>query len=208
MGRRKKTPPSRKTFIIICDGETEVWYFNMLKRNERHSKINIKPELPQKKKLDEQFNQIINIAESYTKVFWIVDFDTILKETKDTKKGKVSPLQKFSEYRKKLKKDYPNVVSIINSPCLEFWFLLHFEQSSKFYNNCKSAEKQLKVYIKNYEKSQKFFTKENQDIYLKLKPYLDTALENSQKLKEFDIENPYAALAEMHLFFLDKEFNK
>jgi len=203
MSRKKKTPPIIKTYVIIVDGETEAWYFNMVKRNERQLRINIKPELPSKKTISQQYANIIESASNNTKVFWVVDFDTILKETRESKKGVVTPLQEFDKYYKKLKKNNPNVVIIINSPCLEFWYLLHFEESAKFYDNCKKAERQLRKYLKDYEKTKKFFTKENNDIYLRLKPYLKVALENSQKLKEFDIEEPYRALAEMHLFFLD-----
>lgn len=40
---------------------------------------------------------------------------------------------------------------IVNNPCLEFWLLLHFEATSKYFDTCEGAEKQLK----DYEKTQK-----------------------------------------------------
>jgi len=38
-------------YVVIVDGETEFWYMQMLKRNEKLIKVDIKPEIPQKKKL-------------------------------------------------------------------------------------------------------------------------------------------------------------
>lgn len=207
MGRKKRTPPKRKTFAIVVDGETEVWYFNMLKRNERQLSVHIKPELPTKKSLAQQYQYVRDEAEENTKVFWVVDFDTIAKETREAKKKSPTPLDEFNNYRQKLEKDFNNVVVIINAPCLEFWLLLHFEKTSKYFTDCSKAAKQLKKHLKDYQKTETFFTKQNNDIYLKLKHKLNAAIENAQGLKDFDINEPLKAMAQMHLFFLDKEFD-
>ncbi len=42
-----------KTFAVVVDGETEVWYLQMLKRNERKLNVNIEPKLPSKKSISE-----------------------------------------------------------------------------------------------------------------------------------------------------------
>jgi hypothetical protein len=36
-----------QTYSFVVDGETEIWYLQMLKRNERQLKLNIEPKLPQ-----------------------------------------------------------------------------------------------------------------------------------------------------------------
>lgn len=208
--RKKKTPPSKEAYVIIVDGATEVCYFNMFKRYERNQKnlrINIKPELPSKKSLSEQYNYVLQSAENYTKVFWVVDLDVILKETKEAQKGTQTPLQEFDQCRKSLEKDFENVVVIINSPCLEFWFLLHYENTAKFFDTCKKAATALKKHLKDYEKTQRYFTKEGNDIYLKLKPNLSKAIANAKNLSDFDIKAPNSALAQMHLFFQEFELN-
>ncbi len=68
MGRRKNkiSKPRKDTFAIVVDGKTEVWYFQMLKRNESNLQVNIEPKIPQKKKLYEQYKKIIELAEDYT----------------------------------------------------------------------------------------------------------------------------------------------
>ena len=77
---------AKKTYSIIVDGETEIWYFQLLKQNERLS-IDIKPELPKKKSLYDQFNTVVENARHYDKVFWVLDFDVVIKEDNDIKKG-------------------------------------------------------------------------------------------------------------------------
>ena len=206
----KRNPPKTSpAFAIVVDGETEVWYLQMLKRNERDIRVSIKPEIPNKKSMEEQYNLVCDLSnKEFTKVFWVIDLDTVIKEEKEAPKGKKSPLKIFEEYRANLSENYPNVVVVVNNPCLEFWFLLHFEKTSKYFNTCSGAEAQLKKHLRNYEKTQKFFTKQNDDIYLKLKPNLKTALQNSIALGNFDNQNPKKAMCEMELLFQSKELKK
>jgi hypothetical protein len=197
------------SFALLVDGVTEVWYLQMLKRNERNIRVSIKPEIPNKKSLEEQYKMICDLAnKEFTKVFWIIDLDTIIKEENEVPKGKKSPLKMFDKYRTNLAKNYPNVLIIVNNPCLEFWFLLHFEKTSKYFTTCLGAETQLKKHLKNYEKTQKFFTKQNDDIYLKLKPNLKTGIANSIALGNFDPENPKKAMCEMEFLFHSNELNR
>ncbi|MCH8554627.1 MAG: RloB family protein [Schleiferiaceae bacterium] len=200
---RHKTIPS---FAFVVDGKTEVWYLQMLKRNERGIRVNIKPEIPSKKSLEDQYNLVCSLSgKEFTKVFWIIDLDTVIKEDSEAPKAKKSPLKNFENYRADLITNYPNVIVIVNNPCIEFWFLLHFEKTSKYFETCLKAETQLKKYLKNYEKTQKFFTKQNDDIYLKLKTKLNTAIDNSFALGYFENKNPTKAMCEMDLLFKSEE---
>lgn len=197
------------SFAIVVDGETEVWYLQMLKRNEREIRVSIKPEIPNKKSVGEQYNLVCELSnKEFTKVFWIIDLDTVIKEENEASKGKKSPLKSFEDYRTDLTENYENVVVIVNNPCLEFWFLLHFDKTAKYFSNCSGAETELKKHLKNYEKTKKFFTKQNDDIYLKLKPNLKTAIKNSISLGKFDNKNPKKAMCEMELLFQSDELKK
>ncbi|HEU0124979.1 MAG TPA: RloB family protein [Daejeonella sp.] len=198
----------RPTFAIVVDGDCEVWYLQMLKRNERSILVNIEPKIPQRKRLSEQFEIVIKLSEDYTKVFWIVDFDVIALETRNAKIGSKSALQSFLEYRKTIAEKYKNIIIIVNNPCLEFWLLLHFEETSKYFETCEGAERQLKKYLKDYEKTQKYYTKQDKDIYLRLKTNLVDALKNSKALKLFDTTNPNKGMSEMHFFFEASEFGQ
>lgn len=206
---KRIAPKTNPAFAVVVDGETEVWYLQMLKRNEREIRVSIKPEIPNKKSVEEQYNLVCDLLnKEFTKVFWIIDLDTVIKEENEAPKGKKSPLKIFEEYRTNLITNYPNVVVIVNNPCLEFWFLLHFTKTSKYFNTCTSAETELKKHLKNYEKTQKFFTKQNDDIYLKLKPNLKIAIDYSIALGNFNNENPKKAMCEMDLLFKSAELKK
>jgi len=206
---KRNVPKPNPAFAVVVDGETEIWYLQMVKRNERDIRVNIKPEIPNKKSIEEQYKLVCDLAgKEFTKVFWLIDLDTVISETKAAPKGKKSPIKKFEEYRTEFIDNYPNVVVVVNNPCLEFWFLLHFEKTSKSFDTCWGAEKQLKKHLKNYEKTQKFFTKQNDDIYLKLKPTLKSALQNSIALGNFDNQNPTKAMCEMELLFQSELLKK
>jgi RloB-like protein len=199
----------KPSFAIVVDGETEVWYFQMLKRNERSINVSIEPKIPQRKKLLEQFNLVTELSKDFTKTFWIIDLDVILKETREAKKGTKTRIQELAEYKKSIEETYEDRVEIIiNNPCLEYWLLLHFEATSKYFDTCEGAEKQLKNHLKDYEKTLKYYTKQNNDIYLRLKPNLADALKNAKDLKIFDTEIPNKGISEMHLFFEATEFGK
>jgi hypothetical protein len=205
--KNNKTPiKSKPTFAVVVDGECEVWYLQMLKRNERSIVVNIEPKIPQRKKLSEQFEMVIKLSEDYTKVFWIIDFDVIASETKNAKIRSKTALRSFLGYKKTIDKKHKNIVIVVNNPCLEFWFLLHFEATSRYFDSCESVEKPLKTHLKDYEKTQKYYTKQDNDIYLRLKPKLAEALKNAKVLKLFDGENPNKAMSEMQLFFEATEF--
>ncbi|MFD0799519.1 RloB family protein [Maribacter chungangensis] len=199
--RKTHKRKGKKTFSIIVDGETEVWYLQMLKKNEKLPRIDIKPELPKKKKLSEQFESVLENAKDYDKVIWIVDYDTIIKETNEARKGEKTAIQYLKDYIKTIQ-DSDNIEILINAPCLEFWLLLHFEKTGKFFSNCDDAGKILKrKYLKDYEKSEKYFKKRDNDIYQKLKENQITAKENAALLGEFDFNNHNKALSEIYKLF-------
>ena len=193
---------SKPKFAFVVDGECESWYIQMLKRNERSLNVHLKPEIPQKKKLFDQFEKVINLANDYDKVFWIIDLDVITSETRLANKGTKTALQEFKEYYNEINEKYKGIIIIIiNNPCLEYWILLHFETTSKYFDTCEGVTRQLKRYLADYEKTRSFYTKQDNDIYLKLKPNLKSALYNARLLKEFDFNNHHTGMTQMQLFF-------
>ncbi|MGN6340539.1 MAG: RloB family protein [Ginsengibacter sp.] len=208
---RKKRASPRKLkprYAIVVEGECEFWYIQMLKRNERSLGVNIEPKIPQRKKLEDQFTNAISLSNDYKHVFWIIDFDTIIAETRKTKRGEKTAIETFKEIKAKINMRHQNITIIINNPCVEFWILLHFESTSKCFSSCNDAIKQLKKHFKDYEKTQRFYTQQNKDIYLRLKPHLNEAIENANKLGKFDPDQPNTGITEMQLLFETKEILK
>ena len=198
--RRGRNIPTKQSFAVVVDGETEYWYLEMLKRNEPNIPFKIRPQILQKKNIDQQYKLVTELSEEeYDKVFWIVDLDVLLKEERE-KKNSTSSLQKFLSYWHQLSKQ-DKVVVIVNNPCLEYWFLLHFQKTNKVFTACTDAEKQVSQHLKVYEKTEKFFKKSNNDIYKQLKPYFQTAVSNATALGTFDPYNHSKAMCEMFLLF-------
>lgn len=109
----------RRAIACVVDGETEVWYLNMLKRNEPALKISIKPELPQKKAIWEQFARVKELSKDYSQVFWIVDMDTVIRESRQHSGRGKSPRHVLNECLQKLP---INVVFIAIPLALNFGF--------------------------------------------------------------------------------------
>jgi len=208
--KRKKGPfiKTKPTFAIIVDGECEVWYFQMLKRNERKLTVNIKPDIPQKKSLESQFEEVKKLSEYYDKVFWVLDLDVIIKESRENSKKKNTSLNSLKNYISQIESKLKNVVVIINTPCLEYWFLLHQMATCQYYNVCSDVIKELKKHLSDYSKTQNYFTKQHNDIYFRLKKHLKFAIENAKMTGEFESNNPYKGLSEMYKFFEVDEIHK
>lgn len=73
-----------------------------------------------------------------------------------------------------------NIKVITSSPCIELWFLLHYEYTTANMNN-EEVIKRLKDYYPKYEK--------NVNIYSNIIDKIDTAIERSKKLEKYQIEN-------------------
>jgi len=191
--------PKKSVFSFVVDGECELWYLQLLKQHESLT-IHLEPKIPVKKKLNDQLEMVKTLSVESEKVFWIVDFDTILKETKEAKKGNKTSLQEFRDLYEQCKTN-EKIVIIVNNPCLEYWFLQHFEQTSKYFVSYDQLEKSLKRHLPDYEKKEKYFKYSKLNIYQKLKPYLNTAISNAMILGEFTFENTQTGMAEMYKIF-------
>lgn len=94
------------------------------------------------------------------------------------------------------------VVFIANTPCLEYWILLHVIQTTRYYDTCEKVIGEIKKHdpLREYAKSQKYYQQSN-DIYKRLKPYLSTAKVNAEKTGVFDPDNLEKGISEMSKIF-------
>jgi hypothetical protein len=197
--QRKGT--GKKAISIIVDGKTEIWYLQMMKEHESLKSIYIKPELPTKKKLEELFEYVIVNSKDYSQVIWIIDFDTILKEERESKVGSKSKITELKEYLSKIE-HVKNISVLVNTPCLEYWYLQHLKDSGRYYDNCNEVCKEFKnTILKDYEKTERYYKRKNADIYKTLKPYQKHAIQNSKKLGNFNIDMPKQGKAELYKIF-------
>jgi hypothetical protein len=203
MGRKSKNKPFNKgkKYAFVVDGQCEIWYIQKLKENESIP-VEISPELPQKKSISDQLKRVEELAKDYQKVFWIIDLDVLIRETY----AGSNRIVELKNYLYKIKNnDYLRdvVIPIVNVPCLEFWYLLHFKSTTKYYDSCSNIEREFKKIsaLKDYEKSERYYKKPNNNIYSRLSQYLKTAIGNSSKLPEFNPDNYNVGLSEMDELF-------
>ncbi len=79
----------------------------------------------------------------------------------------------------KLAKDN-DIIPIVSAPCVELWFLLHYEYTTAFINSNDVIER-LKKHYPKYEK--------NCNIYSEIKDRVDIAIKNSKKLEKYQKQN-------------------
>ena len=204
MGRTiNKRKASKRAVVVIVDGQDEKIYLEQVKCYYCSSKpelrsIKITPELPEKKKkknIKELFDYLNKkLQEEYTDVILMLDFDGPLNsqnEFEQFKKyyGKYKLVKENKLPTKDIRgyKWMENIKLIINSPCLEYWFLLHFAPSNitKFYQTYKpELEKDVKKLpnFKDYDKSEDFYQK-NPDIFTRLGGMPN--LTNARKFKDY-----------------------
>lgn len=203
--RKQKSEP----IAIVADGKTEAWYLAMLKQNE-DIKVKLVPELPQKKGVKELYDKAKELAKDYDTVIWIVDLDTILEASRKAKRGAETPFNQFLKYKAEIdkvrkvkdeRKDKTGIHIIINQPCMEYWLLCHFEQTTAPFTNCGSAETKLKKQLNGYKKSEDYYKNNSNDIYKRLKKDLPKALAYSRTRKTFDASAPNTGYTEMHKLF-------
>lgn len=206
MGRQKfNQRHTKKFYLILVEGKTELWYLSRLKFHERSSlsniQINIKPELPETRKFDSLLKYAKQNSTIYDKVYLILDFDVILNEHRlalDKNKSKLNNLLSFYQNAKN-----KNIIILINNPFLEIWFLLHFENTSRFFNDCDDAIDDLERYLNDYEKSENYFVRNHPNIYQRLRNDLSTAISNAMSLGGFDDQDYEKTLAKMYVLFED-----
>lgn len=81
--------------------------------------------------------------------FAIAVFDADVANRNDVEKKKLDSIRK--KYSKK-----KNVLLCDSLTSIEYWFLLHFENTNKFFKDSAATEAELKKHIPDYEKKKKF----------------------------------------------------
>ena len=187
--KRRKIREPKSSYSVIVDGKTEVWYFQLMKTHETLPRINIEPILPKKKKLADLFKLAEENARYYDRVFLLLDLDAIIHD------AQIEELRKYYDEVNENEK----ITILFNNPCLEFWFLLHFKETAKYFSHCSEAINALKntKRLESYSKTERYFKNKHSDIYARLKPFQSTACANANKLGEFSFQNVQSAKAEI-----------
>ena len=150
MRRTGKGKETRHVIHIVGEGQTELFYFSHLKRllGLRYS---ISPRLFENnsiEKIEKKLKELLN-----EDVFVICVFDADVSRRSDAENRKMAALRK--RYEKN-----PNVILCDSLQSIEYWFLLHFEDTCRHFTDSAATEKALKKFIPSYNKSRKFLEKD------------------------------------------------
>ncbi len=134
------------TGVIVGEGLTEQHYFQHIKTKFGFD-CQVQPRFCRQNsiyKIEKKIKELIP-----NKVVIICVFDADVSKRDDAEKQKIQSLKQ--KYRKN------SYVKFCDSlPSIEYWFLLHFKETNKHFHNAEKAEEELKKYILNYEKEEKF----------------------------------------------------
>lgn len=192
----------RDSISFVLDGKTELWYLQLLKEYH-HIPVHFSPELPQDKSLEELFELVKKKADDYSKVFWVLDLDVVIRESKQYKgTDDKRPINLLKQYIEELKSK-SNVFIIVNTPCFEYWVLLHFRQTKRYYETCGQVIDEIhkEKGMEGYDKSERFFKNPRNNIYQRLLPNVAQAIKNSRATGELDFENVEVGLSQMNILF-------
>ncbi|GEC73526.1 RloB-like protein [Flavobacterium flevense] len=167
-----KTRELKSKILILCEGKTEENYFTAMKEDFRLPKT-IGVSVLQSNKVDCKgvVEEAIKKAkrEGIEKIFVVFDHDNQPKRDEAFKLA----IDK-------------NITVIFSSICFEFWYLLHFKNSTKAFVSEAELEKELKkcARMENYEKN-------DFKHYSILKDKITTAKSNAENVRLSVVANNY-----------------
>jgi hypothetical protein len=145
-GRKNKKLDLRNGIFIVGEGITEQYYFAHLKQLRKYS-CSVKPRFFGKTSIDEISRTVSKLLMGGVSVICIFDADVSARDAVEN--------EKLNKFKKKYQKN--DLVTICDTlPSIEFWFLLHFVKTNKQFVNAKSLENELKKYLPNYDKTEKY----------------------------------------------------
>lgn len=168
-GKRRRTP----VIVIAAEGKnvTELQY--MMSFNRQHGKYRIHP-IKAGHKTDPRGLRLS------AETFWR---NNEMSEELGDRAFVVMDLDCNTQRAQKAREEIRNADHaefILSNPCFEIWFLFHFEGSTHAFLDGNEVVRRLRKYIPDYEKSS--------DGSKKLRPLLDTALRNAEKIRKYHQE--------------------
>jgi hypothetical protein len=173
MGRRKQKLKSG--IYIIGEGITEQHYFAHIKKLFGFY-CTVKPRFFTNNCIAEMEKRIKGLLQDDIVVICV--FDSDVSTHNESERKKLEQLQ--NKYRKN-----KNILLCNSLPSIEYWFLLHHENTNRHFRDAKAVENALKKYISDYEKTKRFL-KENEkwvtDLCVEGK--LDAAIARAERFEE------------------------
>lgn len=166
--RKLKNP----TITIIGEGATERYYFTHLKRLRGYN-YTCKPRNFTEQTFDEIQKQIDRVLADDGIAVCVFDAD--VTRTRQAEK------MKYDEMCRRYANN-PSVILCDSMPSIEFWFLLHYLNTNRYFATSDDVIAVLRHYIPNFSKHQSFLSKDAWVSDLLTDNRLDMALANAKAI--------------------------
>lgn len=166
--RKLKNP----TITIIGEGATERYYFTHLKRLRGYNYI-CKPRNFTEQTFDEMQRQIDRVLADNGIAVCVFDAD--VTRTRPAEKAK------FEDMKRKYA-DNSAVLLCDSMPSIEFWFLLHYLNTNRYFATSDDVIDALHRYMPNFSKHQSFLSKEAWVLELITDNRIDKAIANANSI--------------------------
>jgi hypothetical protein len=172
-GRKQKLREPKSGIYIIGEGITEQYYFMHLKKLFGFH-CTIKPRFFGNTSIIRMKTKIEELLRGNIFVICVFDLDVSMHNEDERKKLEL--LQ--NKYRKN-----KNLLFCNSLPSIEYWFLLHYKNTNRHFNDSKAVETALRKYISNYEKTAQFLEKEKWVYDLCSEDKLNEATERAKRFE-------------------------
>ena len=146
-GTRRQNAPS---ITLIGEGITEQYYFKHI-RSFFNFRFTLKPYFFGTTSLIDIDRKISEVIEGGGLAICVFDTDVTLRN--DPERKKLQMLHRKYDKKK-------NVMFCDSMPSIEYWFLLHFQLTNRYFNDAKAVERELRAFVPNFKKTTGFLEKE------------------------------------------------
>ncbi len=187
MARGNRNRQLRLKYAVLGDGLTEQYYLKHLKGINGYNYA-IKPSLFDNIEISQASEIICELLRGGVDgVVYLTDYDTIVNQSR-----KVA----FDKLKDKFKDDV-KVLICETMPSIEFWFLLHYQYTTRSFQDSTEALNVLKRSLPNFEKRKVWLEQTHWVEELCSDGKLEVAIDNA---KRFEIESEKGDLDSHHPF--------
>jgi len=168
--RKLKNP----AITIIGEGATEKFYFTHLKSLNKYNYV-CKPRNFAEQNIDDIQRQVERVLADDGIAVCVFDIDVTRIHQADK--------AKFEAMRQRYASN-PSVIICESMPSIEFWFLLHYLNTNRYFATSDDVITTLHRYLPHFSKQQTFLSKENWVANLLADNKLTTAINNATAIGE------------------------
>lgn len=180
--RRRKIKP---VILIVTEGsQTEPKYFEHYRNRQTNIDIRVVGSRTSggetdylsliRKAVEYQNKNQISVSEGDS--VWVVADGDVNYNNPDPITAKDSLLSKARKMA-----DAKGIQIALSNPCFEFWYLLHFQYTTKFFKDYPAVKNALTTYLPDYEKAG--------DVYNQLAEHTAIAIQNAKRVEQYHLQN-------------------